>query len=315
MSRRDAFVAARQPDWKRLERLLGGSRLGDRQWSELARLYRKVCADLSRARGEELGEDVVAYLDAVAGRAHNALYGARRVGRPDVLQLLGREIPRAVRSAWRPVLVASLLFYGPMVLGFVAPQLDPSFASAVLPPEQLAQMEAMYAEPLSTRGGAGADAMMAGFYVFNNVGIAFRCFATGALFGLGSVFYLVYNGLVLGTVKGWLASVGLGHNLLLFVAGHAAWELTGIMLAGAAGLRMGWALVETDGLTRLASLRAAAPSLVRLVGGAGVMLLVAAAIEGFWSASPLPEPVKLAFGAIQVVIIAAWLLLGGRGDR
>ena len=172
-------------------------------------------------------------------------------------------------------------------------------------------MEQMYGESIGSRG-VGGDTSMAGFYVLNNVGIAFRCFATGVLFGLGPLFYLVYNGLTIGAVAGHLTAVGLGGNLLEFTSGHSAWELTGVCVAGAAGLKMGWAMVVTDGRTRRGSMAVAAPALYRLVLGTAVLLLVAAAIEGFWSAGPAPRPVKFVFGAVQWALVAAWLGLGGR---
>jgi len=120
---------------------------------------------------------------------------------------------------------------------------------------------------------------------------------------------------VIGVVEGHLWANGVGWNLLVFTSGHTAWELTGIVVSGAAGLRMGWALVATDGLPRFASLAAAGPVLYRLIVGAVALLAVAAAIEGFWSASPVPDIGKLVFGAIQILIVAAWLLLGGRRGR
>jgi len=174
-------------------------------------------------------------------------------------------------------------------------------------------MEEMYSESIGR--SSGQDAAMAGFYVWNNVGIAFRCFATGALAGLGSVFYLVYNGLVLGTVEGFLWTRGRGWNLLDFTIGHTPWELTGIAMSGAAGLKLGWALVVTEGRTRMGSLRAAAPEIYRLVLGTAALLLVAAAIEGFWSAGPAPLWAKILFGAVGTLAIVLWLILGGRGGR
>ncbi|MCA9495245.1 MAG: stage II sporulation protein M, partial [Myxococcales bacterium] len=144
---------------------------------------------------------------------------------------------------------------------------------------------------------------------------AFRCFATGILAGAGPLFYLVYNGLVIGTVGGYLTGVGLGGNLLAFVVGHSAWELTGVCVAGAGGLRMGWALIATGGRTRIGSLTAAGPVLYRIVLGAATMLLVAAAIEGFWSAGPVPMSGKLVFGFAQVVVVVSWLGFGGRRRR
>lgn len=311
---RDSFVAAGRPRWVRLERLIDGPTVSPGDWLEVAALYRATCSDLATARGIGAPADVQGFLDELAARAHARLYAGS--GRADWRRLWWDAVhgfPRELREQGVFFAVAVVLFFGPALLGFVGALLDPTYAARILSEDQLRSMEEMYAGDLS-RGSSG-DAQMAGFYVYNNVGIAFRCFATGVLFGGGPLFYLIYNGLTIGTVAGHLTSVGLGGNLLTFVAGHSSWELLGVCVAGAGGLRMGWALVSTGGRTRLASLAAAGPALYRLVLGTTVMLVVAAAIEGFWSAGPVPPPGKLAFGLVQCVVVGAWLTFGGRrGD-
>lgn len=308
---RDVFVEPRRGRWRRLDALAEQGPRDAAGWSELATLYRSVCSDLAAARSRGMPDDVVRYLDQLASRAHNQLYGVRRAGGTSWMALVAADFPRELRKEWRFFLLASLLFYGPFLVGALGSLADPRFATLILPEGNLTQMEQMYAEEIG-RGG-GQDAAMAGFYVWNNIGIAFRCFATGAVFGLGSVFFLVYNGLMIGTVFGHLGSVGLIDNLIAFTSGHSAWELTGICVSGTAGLKMGWALIATEGRTRAGSLRAVGPSLFRLIVGTTALLAVAALIEGFWSASPLPMPVKLGFGAVQIVLVAVWLGFGGRG--
>lgn len=308
---RDAFVSPRRGRWDRLDHLVTRGPGGAVEWSELAAGYRALCADLATARSLGLPADIQHYLDDLAGRAHNQLYSVREAGLgTSILRDALHAFPRELRAHLGFFLLSSALFYGPFVIGLLGGLASPEFAGRVLSPPQLEALEEAYSGDLAR--GFGGDATMAGFYVMNNVGIAFRVFATGALLGLGSMFYLVYNGLVIGTVVGYLASVGRGYNLLTFVSGHSAWELTGVCVAGAAGLRLGWAILVPGASTRAGSLRAAAPALYRLILGTSVLLLVAAAIEGFWSAGPMSPPVKFAFGLAQVAIVAAWLTFGGR---
>jgi uncharacterized membrane protein SpoIIM required for sporulation len=150
--------------------------------------------------------------------------------------------------------------------------------------------------------------------VQHNTSIAFEVFANGVFFALGSAFMLVYQGLVIGTVFGFLLGDDKGRQILTFTCSHSAWELTAIVLSGAAGLRMGWALVATEGRTRLASLRAVAPELVKLIGGAALMLSVAACIEGLWSPSTVPAPGKWAFAALQIFFVTMYLVFVGRDE-
>lgn len=311
----DRFVAQRSRDWQELDRLLEGSFGSDgAAVSRVASLYRSLCNDLMRCRGARYAPDLVGYLNGLAGRAHSALYGVRPVAFGRALEIVLIDFPVTLRKNWRFFLLAFLLFAVPWAVGQVGAMQSVAFAREVLPQSALQHMADMYSEELRGREG-GQDATMAGYYVYNNVGIAFRCFATGILFGLGSIFFLVYNGLMIGTVTGYVWSEGYAHNLLTFMCGHAPFELTAIVIAGAAGMRMGYSLVSTGGRTRVGSLRNSALEVAYLVVGAAVMLVIAAAIEGFWSPSGVPAPIKWVVSAVFWIAVAAFLGFAGRGRR
>ena len=135
---------------------------------------------------------------------------------------------------------SAALFLLPLCVGWLSTLASPQFAGKVLPPEQLEMLARAYAEGFSGGRAAHIDAAMTGFYVDNNIGIAFRCFATGILFGLGSIFFLLYNGLAIGATFGYVMHAGAGANILTFGCGHAPFELMAIMIAGGAGLRLGF---------------------------------------------------------------------------
>jgi len=155
--------------------------------------------------------------------------------------------------------------------------------------------------------------MMAGFYVYNNVGIALRCFALGIFGGLGSAFYLVQNGLTIGAILGYVATQGAGANIGTFIIGHGSLELGAIVLSGGAGHSLGWSVVAPGERTRLASLQRTAREILVIVAGAAVMLVMAAGIEAFWSASSTPRVVKLAVGGSLFLLVVAYVLVAGRG--
>jgi uncharacterized membrane protein SpoIIM required for sporulation len=314
----DQFVLRRRESWRELERLLeGGKELHRSPPADISRaasLYRSVCADLMRARAE-YGSDLVRYLDGLAARAHNLLYGTRAYRLTGAWDLIAREFPRTLRARWRFFLLASVLFYAPLLFGVFGTLASAEFAQTIMPAQMLAGMEAMYEQGFDEGRDVQADSQMAGFYVLNNVGIAFRCFATGILFGLGSLFFAIYNGLVIGVGLGWVIRTGHGVNIGTFVCGHGPFELTAIVIAVGAGLQMGWALVRSEGRTRLGSLRAQAHELGHLIVGAGAMLLIAAILEGYWSPSGLPPEIKWTASGVFIVLVAAWLGLAGRRRR
>ena len=268
-----------------------------------------------RARQTGSSADIVAYLDALTARAHNALYGSRRYALRGALRALLHGFPCAFRKHWRFMLVSALLFVVPLLVGWFGALHSPSFAASVLPLKTLEGLSQAYSEGFANGRSEQTDAAMTGFYVDNNVGIAFRCFATGILFGLGSAYYTLYNGLFVGTVFGFVQRAGHGRNLFTFVCGHSPFELTAIVIAGGAGLCMGAALISTEGYTRLGSLRRRASDLALLALGAAAMLFIAALIEAFWSPSSLPEPVKFGFSALAWLSVFGFLLFAGRPPK
>lgn len=319
LSASDRFIAERQERWNELSQLLSGKahlyKLPPESIARVAALYREVCTD--RMRAEHLGcpPDVTLHLDHLVARAHNALYSSRRFSPRRALTFALLDFPRALRENRGPLIWANVLFWGPFVLGLVGSLNSQQFAMGILPAQMLEGMAEAYSEGFAKGRDGSTNAAMAGFYVYNNVGIAFRCFATGILFGLGSLFFLLYNGLVTGAVVGHVIRTGGGPNILTFVAGHAPLELTAIVISGAAGLQMGRALIATGGLTRLGSLWAIRHALAAQVVGAALMLLGAAAIEGFWSPSSVPPPIKWAFGGVLFVLVVLYLALAGRPPK
>jgi len=316
---REAFVARRSPDWQELTQLLAGdaplAALSAPRISRAASLYRAVCGDLMRARQAGSAADIVAYLDALTARAHHALYGSRSYALRNALRALGYGFPRAFRKHSRFMAISALLFVVPLLVGWLGALHSPSFAASVLPLKTLEELSQAYAEGFANGRAEQTDAAMTGFYVDNNVGIAFRCFATGILFGVGSAYYTLYNGLFTGTVFGFVQRAGHGRNIFTFVCGHSPFELTAIVIAGGAGLCMGAALISTNGYTRLGSLRRRASDLSLLALGAAVMLLIAALIEAFWSPSSLPETVKFSFSALAWLSVFGFLAFAGRGEN
>ncbi len=313
----DVLVLERSPAWEELEHLLRGKALSKRPASEtsrIAELYRQTCTDLMRAERLGCEPQIISHLDSIVSKAHSALYAGQSTPFLRFGHLLKREFPRALRRNGALFLVANLLFWLPFFVSLARSLASEGFSAHVLPLPVLEQMAHAYDKDVSSGRIAGENAQMAGFYVFNNVGIAFRCFATGILFGLGSAFFLVYNGVVTGTVMGHVIRVGGGENILTFVCGHAPLELGAIVISGAAGLQMGRALILTQGRTRLGSLWASRDQILIQVLGAAVMLLLAALIEGFWSPSTAPYEVKWAFGAVVLLLVGVYLTFAGRRE-
>lgn len=320
------FIRRRQGDWGALEQqLVGDSRAlrltrSAEEISHFASLFRSACADLERARAMGYPDDLVDYLNSLAARSHNVFYAAPPFPPGRVRGFFTELFPRTVRRNAIYISAGLLLFFGPL-LGMVALSATNDEALfQLIPRETLESFERMYEGGHAGGRDEGTDVAMAGFYVRHNIGIAFQCFASGIFFGLGSIFLLVFNGLTIGAVVGFVSHTPVAMNLLSFIVGHGPFELTAISLAGAAGLRMGFGPIITGNRGRSRSLRLAAKDAVILVLGAAVLLAGAALIEGFFSPSSMPVGIKFAVGGCCALLLVWYLGLyrpGGeaRGPR
>jgi len=182
--------------------------------------------------------------------------------------------------------------------------------------ETAASFEDMYSPTAASIGRtrtASTDWIMFGFYIRNNIGVAFQCFASGIAAGVLSIFMIAYNGALAGAVAGYLTERGLAETFFSFVVTHAAFELTAIVLAGAAGLKLGHSLLAPGRRTRRQSLVHAASECVVLLYGITAMLIVAAAFEAFWSSSAwVPNAVKYGVAAVCWTVVLAYFARQGR---
>lgn len=319
------FLAERQGAWQRFEELLVRAeahrvpRFSGEEASEFSRLFRALCYDLATVRSHDWGRGLEGYLNDLVVRGHNCFYGSAP-GRPrEALGFLLEGFPRLLRANVAYFWVALVLFALPaLVTGWVVGR-EPSLAGRVMPGTMLASFEEMYSEgkrqDRHDKERSSMQAGAAGFYVRNNVAVAFRCFTTGVFFGAGTLFFLVYNGIFLGTVAGYLTATGHYERFYSFVVGHGSFELTAIVVSGAAGLVMGHALVHPGAMTRAEALRRRGVVGLKLALGAGAMLVVAALIEAFWSPSGIPSRTKYVVGALLWALVIAYLALGGREKR
>jgi len=260
--------------------------------------------------------ELVDRLNRLALRGHHALYVNRRRESRQVLDFMAGGFPRLVRQEWRVVAAAALLFFGPLV-GFIALlQLFPDFVHYLLSPRQIASFNEMY-DPANRRLGmreADTNIAMFGFYIWNNVRIGFQTFAGGMLAGVGTAWFLGANGVIIGAVAGYLTQVGYHETFWSFVAGHSSLELLAIVLSGAAGFKLGLAIIAPGNRSRKSALEAAAQPAVRIMYGAAVMFFAAAFVEAFWSPlTEIPFDLKIAVGLAGWVILLAYFALAGRG--
>ncbi|MDD5705513.1 MAG: stage II sporulation protein M [Kiritimatiellae bacterium] len=318
------FAEREQPYWDELDALLerlseqpealdlnGATRLHD--------LYERACAGLLAVSESLAGSDVHHNLEALVGRAYGEIHAGRRARlRFAPVAWFARTFPRVFRRHVRLFALAAAITLGGALMGGVAVLVDPAAKPVVMPfahllgsPSERVQQEE--AGSLKRRGGRQTFSAV---LMANNVNVARNSLALGITFGLGTAIVLFHNGAILGAVCA--DYVAAGHSVFLagWLLPHGAIEIPAILIAAQAGLLLGMTLLgrrQRQPLT--ARLRAIAADLATLIGGSALLLVWAALVESFLSQyhAPILYGPKIAFGCMQLVLLALLLGRGGAG--
>jgi uncharacterized membrane protein SpoIIM required for sporulation len=313
----DAFVRERQASWTELDELVRRSRgrperLGPDAVRRLGALYRSAVADLARGRRAYPGDPAVRRLEALVGRARPAIYAAepRRASARGYLAL---GYWRAVVERGRVVALAWVLLLASAALTVAWAAHDPGAASGLVPGSLLGGGAPHKAIGLAADQAASLSAQI----FINNIIVTFEAFAAGIVFGVGPAFLLLYNGAILGAVTGVESGAGHTADVIELIAPHGLLELSCIVVCAAAGMRMGWALVEPGSRTRPQALSAEAPQAVLVVLATAPWLVVAGCVEGFVTPHHLPMTAALAVSVAAAAPYWTLVALLGRhrGDR
>ncbi len=304
------WLHKRRPYWERLARLLAQadagnlSQLSRAELQETALLYRQVASDLSTLRQDSTARAYTEHVNQLLARAHHIIYSSRRTSFRNILLFLRDDYPALVQRQIRYVLLSLgvMLFGG--LLGSILTLARPEFMRHMLGPEMVATIER---HEMWTHSVVAVAPAMSSFLMTHNLTVCFLSFASGIVFGLGPLYFMFFNGLLLGVVGAACQQHGMAVDLWSFVAPHGALELPSIVLAGAAGLRLGQGLVF-PGLYRWRdSVAMAGVEASRLVAGIIPLLVIAGTLEGFFSPSAAPVWMKFSVGGALFTLLLLWL--------
>jgi len=309
------FEALHQSTWQQIEESLAQPTQGDNS-KILAEHYMVLCQHLAIAKERLYDNALVERLNNLVLALYRELYRYRSETRLNIYAFFKRDFPVAIYRHRYFVLLAFLVFVLPGLIAGTWTYLDEDAVYSVLDGPQVRQVERMY-DPAARKIGrereAETDIFMFGFYIKNNISVAFRCFAGGMLIGIGTLLVLFFNGMFIGSIAGHLTRLDYVDTFYPFVVGHSSFELTAIVFSGAAGLRLGYAILNPGQLTRLNSLRAAGREVIPMLYGIVLMLVIAAFLEAFWSSSAsLSIEIKYAVAALLWTLVLLYSFSGRR---
>ena len=250
------WIEKRKPHWQKLESLVTNAKgnirlLGHDQLQELSLLYRQTAADLAAVREDPSSVHFARYLNQLMARAHNIIYAGHRASASGILNFFRRDYPRVFRRNAKFCALAVAVFVAGGLAGIALTLQDPDFQLQVLGPRmvQTIQRKEMWTHSIISVKPVASSAIMT-----NNMTVGFLTYATGITAGIGTLYMMFFNGLLMGVIGTACALAGMSLSLWSFVAPHGALELPAIFLAGGGGLRIAHGLLFPGLLPRKDSL-------------------------------------------------------------
>ena len=312
--KQQAFEQLHSEFWQALEEELATKKHSVDK--EFPSQYRALCQHLAVAKSRQYTSALINRLNRLVVSGHHILYEKKKLSEAVWVHFLLSGFPVSIRKNKRFVFLAGLLFLVPLLIMAIGCYINNQLVYSFMAPYGVTEFESMYdpsGDVLGRERKSDTDLMMFGYYIKNNIGIGFRTFASGILFGLGSIFFLIYNGIHIGGVAGHLTQLGYTETFYGFVTGHGAFELTAIVFCGAAGLKLGFSLLDPGSKTRIDALRSAGREAALIVYGSALMLLIAAFIEAFWSSSnTIPLSIKYSVGGVFALLLILYFCFSGR---
>jgi len=303
--------------WQQIEASLEKPAQGDNS-KILAEHYMLLCQHLALAKERLYDAALVERLNNLVLGVYRELYRYRAETRLNLYAFFKRDFPLAIYRHRYFILVSFLVMVLPGLIAGTWTYIDEDAIYSMLDGSEVRGVERMYdpeARKLGREREAETDIFMFGFYIKNNISVAFRCFAGGMVIGIGTLLVLFFNGMFMGSIAGHLTRLDYVDTFYPFVIGHGSFELTAIVFSGAAGLRLGYAILHPGQSSRLDSLRKAGRDVVPMLYGIVLMLIIAAFLEAFWSSSTsLTIEVKYSVGAVLWALVLLYSFSGRRHE-
>jgi uncharacterized membrane protein SpoIIM required for sporulation len=294
--------------WDNFEALLGsGKKDFQKNGADFPETLRELSADLNTAKACGFDPAITERLNRLILDGNQILYKQNSFSLKDTSVFLLQKFPQILRKHYRSILACHIIFYGLYFFFLLICLKYDDLAEYIVPKKQKQELLSMYdpqSEYYLNPREIENDADMFGFYIFNNISIAFRTFAGGVFAGAGSLVLLMVNAVFLCAATGLIINAGFLDTFFSFTSAHSAFELTGIILSAQAGLLLGYSIFFRGSLSVQASFRKTGRDAAVLMAGSAVLIFFAAVIEAFWSSRHEIKPLYHYASAIFF-----WLLL------
>ena len=311
----DSYIGRHRSEWSSLDKATSRPPRrrdpgGGPEITELVRLYLRASSQLAEVQSRYHDPALEDYLNGLVARAHATIYASEARSMRSVVHMFGARYRTAIRATAPFILVVAALLGAMVLLTDLWVTTSPEARAGLLPPAAR--------EAVEQAGGGTIDPGVPGpalstFILQNNLQVAFLAFALGVTAGVGTLFVIVQNGVFIGLLAGAFQAADKATVFWALVLPHGFLELIAICIAGGAGLRMGWALVDPGDRHRLTAWSEEARDAVVVVVGVIPAFAIAAAIEGFVTGRTGLPLLEVVLGAAVAAAYVAFLFAPRRG--
>ena len=310
----DRFITVNTPVWARLGELTGRARRGLRnldpaELDELVALYQRTSAHLSHARTAYKDPSLTMRLTSLVANASGVIYRGRAKPGTAIRDFFVWRFPAAVYQSGRFIAASAALLLVPAFLVGMWVMNSEEALDVALP--EYAR-DAYLNEDFEDYYSEDSAANFATRVTVNNIQVAFFAFAGGILLCIPTVISMVINGVAVGKAGGAFGSVGELGKFFGLILPHGLLELTAVVIAGAAGLRLGWAVIAPGDRPRGEAVGAEARRAVLIALGLMVAFIVAGFIEGFVTGRGVPTALRIMIGVVAEVAFVTWIVVQGK---
>ncbi len=313
MGNLDSYVVANTPEWERLEELVQkagsrGSRLEGDELDELLARYQRTSTHLSHVRSTYGDPQVTARLTRVVASARAVIYGPQPRAGGALRGFFAHTFPAAVWGARTAIMCSALAFFIPAIATGIWIANSPAAIDAFITPA----LREAYIETEFEAYYSSAPAAEFSTEVFvNNIRVSFLAFVVGIAWSIPTVLLLAFNGANIGQAAGLFHDAGEAGRFWGLILPHGLLEITAIVVAGGAGMKMGWALVAPGDRTRANALADEAQKAASIIIGLVIVFVIAGLIEGFVTPSPLDTWARVSIGVAAFAAFWAYVIAFG----
>ncbi|MBE9598897.1 stage II sporulation protein M [Pedobacter sp. MC2016-24] len=294
------FVKQNSGKWKAYEQLQSGNP------DELADRFVDITNDLAYAKTFYPESKTTAYLNGLASTLHQSIYKNKKEDTNRFLLFWKAELPVLFYAYRRQLLYAFLFFLTFCVIGALSAKYDDTFVRLILGDRYVNMTNENIAkgDPFGVYKQQGEVAMFL-MIAANNIYVSLIAFVSGVFLGIGPIYAMLKNGIMLGSFEYYFFSKGLGAESVLVIWIHGTLEISAIIIAGAAGLVLGQGLLFPKTYTRLEAFKRSAKDGTKIALGIIPIIILAAFFEGFitrHTGMPLWLSISILGGSLLFII-------------